>query len=68
VLTGACRLARAAAVGGVWLRRLLGWLRDLFTGAAGVGTDSVRYVVAALIVADLVLGLTALLGFRKIRA
>jgi ABC-type ATPase involved in cell division/cell division protein FtsX len=35
----------------------------------GVGADSVRYVAAAVIVAGLVLGaLTAMLGFRRIRA
>ena len=35
----------------------------------GVGTDSVRYVAAAVMVAGLVLGaLTAMLGFRRIRA
>jgi ABC-type ATPase involved in cell division/cell division protein FtsX len=59
----------AAAVAGAWL------LASSFASGTysqilpGVSANSVRYVVAAVMVAGLVLGaLTAMLGFRRIRA
>ena len=70
VLTGALAGAlAAAAVGGAWLLASRTAFETYSQVLPGVGPDSVRYVVAALIVAGLGLGaLTALLGFRKIRA
>jgi cell division transport system permease protein len=70
VLTGAFAGAlAAAAVGGAWLLASRMAAETYSQVLPGVGPDSVRYVVAALIVAGLVLGaLTATLGFRRIRA
>jgi cell division transport system permease protein len=70
VLTGALAGALAgAAVGGAWLLASRMASETYSQVLPGVGLDSVRYVVAGLIVAGLVLGaLTAMLGFRKIRA
>jgi cell division protein FtsX len=70
VLTGAFAGAlAAAAVGGAWLLASRMASETYSQVLPGVGSDSVRYVVAALIVAGLVLGaVTATLGFRKIRA
>jgi hypothetical protein len=69
-MTGALAGAlAAAAVAGAW------WLAVSFESATyaqvlpGVGPASVRYVVAAVIAAGLVLGtVTSMLGFRRIRA
>jgi ABC-type ATPase involved in cell division/cell division protein FtsX len=70
VLTGALAGALAAlAVGGAWLLASRMASETYSQVLPGVGPDSVRYVIAALIVAGLMLGaVTALLGFRKIRA
>lgn len=70
VLTGAFAGAlAAAAVGGAWLLASRMASETYSQVLPGVGPDSVRYVVAALIVAGLVLGaVTAMLGFRRIRA
>lgn len=70
VLTGAFAGAlAAAAVGGAWLLASHMASETYSQVLPGVDSDSVRYVVAALIVAGLVLGaVTAMLGFRKIRA
>ena len=70
LMTGALAGALAGAVvAGAWL------LSTRFAAATysqvlpGVGPDAVRYVVAAVIAAGLVLGaLTSMLGFRRIRA
>ena len=70
VMTGALAGALAGAVaGGIWL------LATRFAAATyaqvlpGVGLTSMRYVVAAIIVAGLLLGaLTSTLGFRRYRA
>jgi cell division transport system permease protein len=59
----------AAAVAGAWLLASTFAAETYSQILPGVSEDSVRYVVAALMVAGLVLGaLTAMLGFRRIRA
>jgi ABC-type ATPase involved in cell division/cell division protein FtsX len=70
LVTGALAGAlAAAAVGGAWLLASQFALETYSQILPGVGQDSVRYVVAAVMVAGLVLGaLTATLGFRRIRA
>ena len=70
LMTGAFAGALAgAAVLGVWLLAT-GFASQTYSQILpGVGPDSVRYVSAAVMVAGLVLGaLTAMLGFRRIRA
>jgi cell division transport system ATP-binding protein len=69
-MTGALAGAlAAAAVGGAWLLTSLLASETYSQVLPGVGSDSVRYVIAAVIAAGLVLGaLTAMLGFRRIRA
>ena len=70
LLTGALAGALAgAAVLGVWAVATSFASQTYSQILPGVGPDSVRYVAAAVIVAGLVLGaLTAMLGFRRIRA
>jgi cell division transport system ATP-binding protein len=70
LMTGALAGALAGAlVGGAWLLATRFEMATYVMVLPGVGTNSVRYVVAALIVAGMVLGaLTATLGFRKVRA
>ena len=70
VMTGALAGAlAAAAVGAAWLLTSQLASATYSQVLPGVGSDSVRYVVAALIAAGLVLGaVTAMLGFRRIRA
>jgi ABC-type ATPase involved in cell division/cell division protein FtsX len=70
LMTGALAGALAgAAVGGAWLVASGVAYETYSQVLPGIGIDSVRYVVAALIAAGLVLGaLTAMLGFRRIRA
>jgi len=59
----------AAAVAGTWLLASTFASETYSQILPGVGPSSVRYVVAAVMVAGLVLGaLTAMLGFRRIRA
>lgn len=59
----------AAAVAGTWLLATTFASETYSQILPGVGPTSVRYVVAAVMVAGLVLGaLTAMLGFRRIRA
>lgn len=70
IVTGALAGALAGAVvAGVWLLAS-GFAAQTYSQILpGVGQDSVRYVVAAVMLAGLVLGaLTAMLGFRRIRA
>jgi cell division transport system ATP-binding protein len=70
LMTGALAGALAGAVvGGAWLLATR-FAAGTFTQVLpGVGPDSVRYVIAAVIVAGLLLGaLTSTLGFRRIRA
>jgi ABC-type ATPase involved in cell division/cell division protein FtsX len=70
LMTGALAGAiAAAAVAGAWLLAS-GFASQTYSQILpGVGQDSVRYIIAAVMVAGLVLGaLTAMLGFRKIRA
>jgi len=70
LVTGAFAGALAgAAVLGVWALAT-GFASQTYSQILpGVGPDSVRYVSAAVMVAGLVLGaLTAMLGFRRIRA
>jgi ABC-type ATPase involved in cell division/cell division protein FtsX len=58
-----------AAVLGAWALASSFALQTYSQVLPGVGQDSVRYVTAAVMVAGLVLGaLTAMLGFRRIRA
>ena len=70
LVTGAFAGALAgAAVLGVWALASSFASQTYSQILPGVGTDSVRYVAAAVMVAGLVLGaLTAMLGFRRIRA
>jgi ABC-type ATPase involved in cell division/cell division protein FtsX len=70
LMTGALAGALAgAAVAGTWLLASSVASETYSQILPGVGPDSVRYVVAAVMVAGLVLGaLTAMLGFRRIRA
>ena len=70
LITGALAGAlAAAAVGGAWLLATSVGAQTYSQILPGVGQESVRYVVAAMMVAGLVLGtLTAMLGFRRIRA
>jgi ABC-type ATPase involved in cell division/cell division protein FtsX len=70
LMTGALAGAlAAAAVGGAWLLTSQVASETYSQVLPGVASDSVRYVVAAVIAAGLVLGaLTAMLGFRRIRA
>lgn len=68
--TGALAGALAgAAVAGAWVLASSFASQTYSEILPGVGPDSVRYVTAAVMVAGLVLGaLTAMLGFRRIRA
>jgi ABC-type ATPase involved in cell division/cell division protein FtsX len=70
LVTGALAGALAAgAVAGAWLLASSFAFETYSQILPGVGQDSVRYVVAAVMVAGLALGaLTAMLGFRRIRA
>jgi cell division protein FtsX len=70
LMTGALAGAlAAAAVAGAWLLASRFALETYSQILPGVGPNSVRYVVAAVMVVGLVLGtLTAMLGFRRIRA
>jgi cell division transport system permease protein len=70
LVTGAFAGALAgAAVLGVWALASSFASQTYSQILPGVGADSVRYVAAAVIVVGLVLGaLTAMLGFRRIRA
>lgn len=70
LITGALAGAlAAAAVLGVWTLAFSLGSATYSQILPGVGPDSVRYVAAAVMVAGLVLGaLTAMLGFRRIRA
>jgi ABC-type ATPase involved in cell division/cell division protein FtsX len=70
LMTGALAGAiAAAAVAGAWLLASSFASQTYSQILPGVGQDSVRYIIAALMVAGLALGaLTAMLGFRKIRA
>jgi ABC-type ATPase involved in cell division/cell division protein FtsX len=70
LMTGALAGALAgAAVAGTWLLASSLGSETYSQILPGVGPDSVRYVVAAAMVAGLLLGaLTAMLGFRRIRA
>ena len=70
LVTGALAGALAAAVvAGAWLLASVFAAQTYSQILPGVGQDSVRYVVAAVMVVGLVLGaLTATLGFRRIRA
>ena len=70
LITGAFAGALAgAAVLGVWALASIFASQTYSQILPGVGPDSVRYVAAGVMVAGLVLGaLTAMLGFRRIRA
>ncbi len=70
LMTGAFAGALAgAAVLGVWALASSFGSQTYAQVLPGVGPDSVRYVAAAVMAAGLVLGaLTAMLGFRRIRA
>jgi ABC-type ATPase involved in cell division/cell division protein FtsX len=70
LMTGALAGALAgAAVTGAWLLASLLGSATFSQILPGVGPTSVRYVVAAVMVAGLALGaLTTMLGFRRIRA
>jgi cell division transport system permease protein len=70
LMTGALAGAlAAAAVAGAWLLASRFAFEIYSQILPGVGQDSVRYVVAAIMVAGLALGaLTSMLGFRRIRA
>jgi ABC-type ATPase involved in cell division/cell division protein FtsX len=70
LMTGALAGALAgAAVAGTWLLASLFASETYSQVLPGVDPDAVRYVVAAVMVAGLALGaLTAMLGFRRIRA
>lgn len=69
LMTGALAGALAgAAVAGTWLLASVFASETYSQVLPGVGPNSVRYVVAAVMVAGLMLGaLTAMLGFRRIR-
>ncbi|HEY3195314.1 MAG TPA: permease-like cell division protein FtsX [Candidatus Dormibacteraeota bacterium] len=69
LMTGALAGALAGAfAGGAWLAASRFAYATYAQVLPGVGAESVRYVVAALIVAGMVLGaLTATLGFRRYR-
>ena len=69
VMTGALAGALAGAIaGGVWLLALRFAAATYAQVLPGVGLTSMRYVVAGLIVAGLLLGaLTSTLGFRRYR-
>jgi ABC-type ATPase involved in cell division/cell division protein FtsX len=69
LMTGALAGALAGAVaGGAWLLALRFAAATYAQVLPGVGLTSMRYVVAAVIVAGLLLGaLTAMLGFRRYR-
>jgi ABC-type ATPase involved in cell division/cell division protein FtsX len=70
LMTGALAGALAGAVvAGAWLAATR-YAPEIYTQVLpGVGPDSVRYVIAAVIAAGLVLGaVTSMLGFRRIRA
>ncbi len=69
VMTGALAGALAGAIaGGVWLLALRFAAATYAQVLPGVGLTSMRYVVAGLIVAGLLLGaLTSALGFRRYR-
>jgi ABC-type ATPase involved in cell division/cell division protein FtsX len=69
LMTGALAGALAGAlVGGAWLLATRFETATYMLVLPGVGSNSVRYVIAGLIVAGMVLGaLTATLGFRKVR-
>ena len=70
LITGAFAGALAgAAVLGVWALASIFASQTYSQILPGVGPDSMRYVAAGVMVAGLVLGaLTAMLGFRRIRA
>ena len=70
LVTGALAGALAgAAVVGAWVLASSFASQTYSQILPGVGPDSIRYVAAAVMVAGLVLGaLTAMLGFRRIRA
>jgi len=70
LMTGALAGAvAAAAVGGTWLLASSFAWETYSQILPGVSQDSVRYVIAAVMAVGLVLGaLTAMLGFRRIRA
>ena len=70
LMTGALAGALAgAAVAGSWLLAARFASETYAQVLPGVGPNSVRYVVAGVMLAGLVLGaLTAMLGFRRIRA
>ena len=70
LMTGALAGAvAAAAVAGTWLLASSFASETYSQILPGVGQDSVRYVIAAVMAVGLVLGaLTAMLGFRRIRA
>ena len=70
LMTGALAGAlAAAAVAGAWLLASRFAFEIYSQILPGVGQNSVRYVVAAIMVTGLVLGaLTSMLGFRRIRA
>ncbi len=69
VMTGALAGALAGAIaGGVWLLALRFAAATYAQVLPGVGLTSMRYVIAGLIVAGLLLGaLTSTLGFRRYR-
>jgi ABC-type ATPase involved in cell division/cell division protein FtsX len=70
LMTGALAGALAGAVvAGVWLLATRFAAETYSQVLPGVGSDSVRYVIAAVIAAGMLLGaLTSMLGFRRIRA
>ena len=70
LMTGAVAGALAGAVvAGAWLLAMRYAAETYSQVLPGVGPDAVRYVVAAVIAAGLILGaLTSMLGFRRIRA
>jgi cell division transport system permease protein len=70
LMTGAIAGALAgAAVAGAWLLASSVGSETYSQILPGVGADQVRYVTAAVIAAGVLLGaLTAMLGFRRIRA
>jgi cell division transport system permease protein len=70
LMTGAVAGALAAgAVAGIWFLASSLASQTYSQVLPGVGASSVQYVVAAMLMAGLVLGaLTAMLGFRRIRA
>jgi ABC-type ATPase involved in cell division/cell division protein FtsX len=70
LMTGALAGALAGAVvAGAWVLATRFEAETYSQVLPGVGPDSVRYVIAAVIAAGLVLGaLTSMLGFRRIRA